>query len=322
MTLSRRDVLGLAAGMVAASTLPSHAALRSFGGHAFASTWRITGTDLDVRRLRPAIEAVIAQVDAQMSPWRSDSAISRFNTGTETDWQAMPQETCKVVSESLDVAALSYGAFDPTIGPAVARFGFGPINGGSGRYQDIAVGPQGVRKLQTDLTLDLCGIAKGYALDEIIAVLVRAGVQHALVELGGEIATIGQHPTGRDWQIAIEAPGASRALAQRVVTPQGLALATSGPLPNGYRGRVSLSHLIDPATARPMSGSLASVSVLANTAMRADALATALAAKGSEDGFALAQRLGARAFFLTFSDDPDQPLTERMTGGFATHLVA
>lgn len=322
MSVSRRDVLGFAAGMLAATAMPAHASAISFGGRAFASTWRITGADLDEQSLRPIIETVIAQVDTQMSPWRADSAVTRFNTSKTTGWQSMPQETCAVVQASLDVAALTQGAFDPTIGPAVARFGFGPIEGAQGRYQDLSVHETGVRKLQNDLTLDLCGIAKGYALDRIISGLSEAGVTDALVELGGEVATLGKHPSGRDWQVAIERPGSGTFTAQRVIAPGDLALATSGPLPNGYRGRVRLSHLIDPALGRPETGSLASVSVLASSAMRADALATALAVKGEAAGLALAQSIGVKALFLSFSDAPDELLRESMTSDFAAHFVA
>jgi len=324
MPVTRRSFVAGSAAWTAALGLgfasQAEAATVTFGGHAFASTWRVAGgLTLDERLLRPQIEAIIQRVDERMSPWRSDSAISRFNGNPTTGWQPLPDDLCQVVAESLAVAELTNGAFDPTVGPAVARFGFGPIDGGSGSYKAISVRDGAVRKTHHDLTLDLCGIAKGYALDEITNLLRRDGVTSALIELGGEVAAIGNHPTGRAWQVAIEQPGRPQVTAYRIVAPGHLALASSGHSPNGYHGRVALSHLIDPNDLRPADNGLVAVSVLATTAMRADALATALTVLGPQRGIQCASDLGIAALFLARTDSG---LTETMTGSFSDHVVA
>lgn len=299
---------------------PAHTATHTFGGHAFGSTWRVTsGTSVDERHFRPAIEAVLQNVDFLMSPWRDDSVISGFNRLHSTDWQTLPQEVCHVVTESLNIASLTDGAFDPTVGPAVARFGFGPIEGGAGSYGQVAVQGDAIRKANADLTLDLCGIAKGHALDQIKTLLRREGVTNALIEVGGEVTTLGHHPSGRPWRVAIEHPGGDTLRAYRVVMPQQLALASSGHAPRGFRGRIQLSHLIDPTGQRPANNDLASVSVLAPTATQADALATAFAVLGHQRGVARASELGVSALFLAHSENG---LTETMTGSFADHVVA
>ncbi|CAN0606667.1 unnamed protein product, partial [Ectocarpus sp. 12 AP-2014] len=130
---------------------------------------------------------------------------------------------------------------------------------------------------------------------------------------------IGNHPTGRAWQVAIEKPATPQVTAHRVVAPRHLALASSGHSPNGYDGRVALSHLIDPSDLRPADKSLAAVSVLAPTAMRSDALATALIVLGPQRGIQCASDLGLPALFLARTDSG---LTETMTGSFSDHLVA
>jgi thiamine biosynthesis lipoprotein len=324
MPVTRRSFVAGSAAWTAALGLgfasQAEAATVTFGGHAFASTWRVAGgPTLDERLLRPHIEAIIQRVDERMSPWRRDSAISRFNRNATAAWQQLPSDVCQVVAESLAVAELTSGAFDPTVGPAVARFGFGPIDGGSGSYKAITVQDGAVRKAHHDLTLDLCGIAKGYALDEITNLLRRQGVTSALIELGGEVAAIGNHPTGRAWQVAIEQPGAPQVTAHRIIAPGHLAMASSGHSPNGYHGRVALSHLIDPNDLRPADNGLVAVSVLAPTAMRADALATALTVLGPQRGIQCASDLDLPALFLSRTE---AGLTETMTGSFSDHLVA
>jgi thiamine biosynthesis lipoprotein len=118
--------------------------------------------------------------------------------------------------------------------------------------------------------------------------------------------------------VAIAAPGTVFA-AQRIVAPGTLALATSGVLPQGHRGRGATSHLIDPARDRPVAHDLLSVSVLAPSAMAADALATALTVMGPEAGPRFAEANRIPALFLRGGDATP---VETMTASFATHVIA
>jgi thiamine biosynthesis lipoprotein len=111
------------------------------------------------------------------------------------------------------------GAFDPTIGPLVNRFGFGPIHGERAHPADLSVSANGLRKRVPGLTLDLCGIAKGYALDRIIEALPAVGVDSVMFELGGEIRTLGRHPDGRAWQIGIERPDVEPGVSSMLLRP-------------------------------------------------------------------------------------------------------
>ena len=319
MSLTRRAmILGLAGtGLFATQT--KAAGVQIDGGLAFGSSWRITADDtVDLATLKPDLESVFNEIDAQMSPYRARSPLSVFNTGRGRAWHNMPTPVCFVASEALRIARLTNGAFDPTVGPLVSRFGFGPIEGGFGNHTGIEVSGNTLRKAAPDLTMDLCGIAKGYALDRIAETLGRAGVGSALIEVGGEVKALGRHPGGRQWAVAIGDPTAFAFQPYRVVTPGEYALATSGHSANGLSGPVTTSHIINPHLRQPATTDLASVSVLARTGIEADAFATALCAAGKEKGIALAQRLNISAMFVARSNAGPSDI---MTGRFLEHVL-
>lgn len=293
---------------------------QSIGGLAFGSSWRITAASGDLPGFHRVVQGIIAEIDMQMSPYIAQSDISKFNTARTTEWQQMPHALCTVAGEALEVAGMTGGHFDPTVGPLVSRLGFGPITGGAGSYTGIEVAADRLRKSSVDLTLDLCGIAKGFALDRIVEAIRARGMRNALVDVGGEVRVLGQNPEGRPWTVAISDPTSTALLrAWAIVAPGPLALATSGHAANGVTGRVSVSHIIDPQTGAPASPMLRSVSVLAPTAMRADVLATALCAAGPVDGIEMARRLDIPALFIIGSTA--QPV-EVMTARFRDHVVS
>ena len=322
MNITRRDMIIGAGALAFAAPKPVVAedVSQVLEGPAFGASWRLVlpaGADADAARR--AVSDTVDGIDTLMSPWRPDSEVSRFNRSNRTAWQDASSETCAVVAEALEVARLTSGAFNPTVGPLVARYGFGPVTGSPGRADAIATRRGALRKIDPELTLDLCGIAKGYALDRIGARLRTLGIGNALVELGGEVLALGRHPSGRPWQVAIERSGTRSFAVQRIVVPGAFALATSGHLPQGYSGpHGQISHLIDPATNRPALGALAAVSVLATTGCRADALATALTVLRPRQGPVLARRLSIPALFQIRRDDDIDEIT---TAGFDRHIL-
>jgi thiamine biosynthesis lipoprotein len=323
MRLTRRSVLIGTGSAVLAGALPALAAgLRVIGGPAFGTSWRVTlpeGTEEGA--IAAAIRSIVGSVDTAMSPFRPDSEVSRFNASSTCGWQALSPETCAVVRQSLDVAVRSRGAFDPTVGPIVGRYGFGPIRAlSTGSYLDIAVREDAVKKSEPSLTLDLCGIAKGHALDRMVAALNGFRVTDFLIELGGEVFARGAHPDGRAWQVGVERPAPGTTTLQRIVRLDGRALATAGDAVNGYTiaGR-RYSHIIDPRRGAPVDNGIASVSVFMPAAAMADALATALMAMGPKAGVALADYEEIPALFIVREADA---LREIMTGGFADAVIA
>lgn len=322
MNISRRQVLFGAASAALVAAMPARAA-ETFviGGPAFGTSWRLTlpgGTDAVSAKV--AIEDIIHSIDTGMSPFRADSEISRFNGAETTDWVPLSSESCFVIDAALDIAERSRGAFDPTIGPLVGRYGFGPItNAAVGNYASVEMRSGAIRKSHSGLTLDLCGIAKGYALDRMTATLDSLGMQSFLIELGGEVSARGLHPEGRTWQVGIERPVLGRLQFLHLVGFEGQALATSGDAVNAYDfGGVHYSHIIDPRSGKPVRNGIASVSVLAASGMQADALATTLMVMGPEQGAGFAEQENIAALFVV-RDGPH--LREIITGGFADHIL-
>lgn len=323
MDLTRRRLFTAAAGMLLAPGFPALAGgIRVIGGPAFGASWRLTIAErAPLDWLQRELQAVVSAVDRRMSPFRQDSAVTRFNDSMSTDWIALPPEVCALVEESLRVARFTMGAFDPTVGPLVARYGFGPISREPvGRHGELAVRAAAVRKARPGLSLDLCAIAKGHALDLMADVVRSSGAGDFLIEVGGEIIARGRHPTGRPWQVGIEDPGAGAPGPRRLLRLDGAALATSGDLVNSYwlAGR-RYCHIIDPRSRLPADNRLASVSVVAPLAASADALATALFVMGERAGVEFARREGISALFVAHAGTG---LGDVMTGSFAERVLA
>jgi thiamine biosynthesis lipoprotein len=272
-------------------------------GHAFATTWSIMApAGAGLERLRPSIETLLARVDRQMSPWRADSEITAVNRGPAGRYD-VSDDTAHVCQAALRVAEASGGAFDPTVGPLVSRWGFGPIEGdASGDWRDIRVTGAAIETSTGAATVDLCGIAKGWALDGMARLLAEAGIDRALLDLGGEIRGIGAHPSGRAWRVAVEDPRRP-GTAIAALELGTLAVATSGLTRQSFEvGGRTYGHIVDPRSHAPAAGALRSVSVVHEQAMMADAWATALFAEGAGAGPALARRSMISALFLVEMD--------------------
>lgn len=309
---NRRTALALIGGALAQPRPALAGGVDTVAGRAFGTTWRIAGPAGDgVARLAPQLDTLFAGIDALLSPWRDDSAISRFNAGPAQVAVSDPA-LIHVAAAALNIARASDGAFDPTVGPLVAQWGFGPITrGGAPDIGALSVAGGRLRKARDDLTLDLCGIAKGWALDQAARLATGAGFDAMLLDLGGEFVALGTHPAGRDWRVAVEAPipGAAPPAALRL--PPGMAVATSGTAAQSYvLGGTRYSHVIDPRRRMPVGGALLSVTVAAADAMTADGWATALLAAGETAGQDLAQAQDIAALFVTAT--PDGLRTARM----------
>lgn len=300
MTLTRRAFISTA---LAASALPARAGgTVTLGGGAFGSYWRLTlPQGVDPAPLSTRIAAIIEDVDLTFSPFRAASALSRFNLSGETEIP-LKGHFREIAALSLDIASETGGAFDPTVGPLVARYGFGPIAGDRpGTWEGLGLTGPTLNRLP-GLTLDFCGIAKGHALDRIRAAAGELGYQSAMIDLGGEIASLGRHPDGRPWRVALD--GAALAFE-----PGAQTIATSGLTAQSYQvGANTYGHIIDPRKGGPADAGLLSVSVFDRSATRADAIATALFALGPEDGPALAEARALDAVFLMPGKNAPQPI--------------
>ncbi len=288
----------------------------------------------DREALRAEIEAALDTIEAGMSTWRPSSEISRFNSATEGDWTPISDDTRFVVEEARRVAAWSGGAFDPTVGPLVDLWGFGA--GSSGRkippgerimaargemgIEHLRVGEAAIAKRRGGMALDLSGIAKGFGVDRVAEILERRGIGDYLVEIGGELRARGLSTRGLPWRIGIERPVAGRRVVQRVVGLDRGGIATSGDYRNFFdHAGTRYSHVVDPRTGAPVGHGLASVTVIAPTTMRADALSTALMVLGAADGMRRARRDDIAALFIVADRDR---LIEMPSPAFAAHRPA
>lgn len=315
---SRRTFLAGLTASVATPALLRASGLHHASGQAFGTSWGISGDDpAALKALGPVITALFDEIDKDLSPWRADSAISRFNSDPK-GVDASP-ELSRVTQAGLDLAASSDGAFDPTVGPLVARWGFGPItHGATPNWRGLSLRQGRLSKTDPDLTLDLCGIAKGRALDRAAHLARAHGIGSALLDLGGELYALGQHPEGRDWRVAVENPLSNQPTDTVLHLPAGLSVATSGLGAQGYgRNGQVWGHIMDPATAHPVAGKLRSVTVMATDAMMADGWATALFAAGDAAGPEIARTQDIPAVFLF---DTGTGLRQVETGGIAAVL--
>ncbi len=319
----------------ARSTVPSNTALQ-FGGETMGTRYvvKIAGAAFSTAKLEAIAADVYAALDGinrGMSLYRPDSELMRFNRQPASTPIALSSDLFEVLAVGQRVAELSGGAFDVSIAPLVHAWGFGPekrqvvpaaeqLHAGRAAvdFRSLRLDPatRTAAKAHHGLQADLNGIAKGYGLDLAARALEASGVEHYMIEVGGEVRTGGRNAQGRPWQIGIEEPDAVPQRARRVVPLSGRAMATSGDYRIYFeaQGR-RYSHEIDPRTAAPIAHGLASVTVIADDCVRADALATALIVLGPQQGWALAQREQIAAHFIVRG--ADGRLHDRSTAAFA-----
>lgn len=340
ITPNRRAVLGAFGALGAASLLvacggrpAAQRATIEFGGATMGSFYRVQVADAKVPRglemaARGAVDAALRSVDETMSTFRGQSELSRFNDSRGTRFELSP-DMLAIFSLARDVNAATRGAFDVTVGPLVDAWGFGP-----GRHERVVADAErrrlerqvGMELLELDprrgtlakahprVRADLSGIAKGYGVDKAAQALDALGLEHYLIDAGGEVRTRGRNAAGRPWQVAIEQPVPGVRRPRYVVPLSNAAIATSGDYRICFeRDGQRYSHEIDPATGRPIDGRLASVSVVARTGALADALGK-LIVLGPDAGYERAAALGLAAHFIV--REPGGALRDRMTPAF------
>jgi len=328
---------------------PGGSVIHRFGGLSMGTSWTVLVAHAAVPpQLQVALQQQLDSVVAEMSHWEADSDLGRYNRAAPGSWLQLPPAFFDVLSFAMEVARLSGGAYDPCAGAIVSAWGFGP----SGRHdqpgfevptaariaalraerarQRLVLEPRpaaaeaapgaaragGGRAYQPGgVQLDLSAIAKGYSVDRLAHCLMAHGLQHFLVEVGGELRGAGVKPDGQPWWVALEQPPAGPPAAESAAQPDaatpgaipaeialalhGLSVATSGDYRRYFlQGGVRFAHTIDPRSAAPIGNRLASVTVVHPHCMAADAWSTALTVLGPEQGLALAERQGLAARFV------------------------
>jgi len=284
----------------------------NLAGDIFASRWSVTivaDTATDAARARvlaPSIQAALREVERQLSSWRVDSEIQRFNRTTAITAVAVSQATADVVATCLDVSARTDGAFDVTVGPLLELWGFSASTKGtvsqapSADAINEALARTGWRRLHTArssltkdhpaLTVDVTAVTDGQAADVLARLLRERGHDRFLVDVAGEVVVAGQGLRG-PWRVGINTPspdaGDTDSIRQTPLqAPPGetMALSTSGTYREGWTDHgTRVSHILNPTTGAPVAHTLVSCTIIGPNTVVADALSTACVVLG-EDG--------------------------------------
>ena len=295
-------------------------------GQTMGTSWSVSLVAAPERSLEPLRIGIQRQLDtvvAQMSTWENDSNLSRYNQAAANTWHTLPDEFFYVLRYALEVAQESQGAYDPTSGPLVNAWGFGPAARQTQRpeqailsaararvgWQKVLLDADHKRALQPGgIYLDLSAIAKGFAVDQVARYLSQQGIASYLVEVGGELFGTGIKPDALPWWVVLEQPlplqTQATNLTETVIALHGLAVATSGDYRryftvNNVDGPTQYSHTIDPRSGEPIQDGLASVTVIHRDCITADAVSTALNVLGADKGMAFATARSIPALFIT-----------------------
>lgn len=282
-------------------------------------TVRLVATKGEAERLEGEVRARLDEVNDAMSTYLSRSELSRFNDAPVGEWVEVSPITYEVIQKALEIAETSGGAFDPTVGPLVDLWGFGPTP-----TTDQVPSPEAIQAARDQLgwqaiefdagqsrvrktaprELDLSGIAKGFAVDQVADMLEAESIDSYLVEVGGELRFAGTKPGGSAWRVAIETPKSGERSAYRILEVEQGAMATSGDYRNYFEQQgVRYSHTLNPETGYPIRHSLVSVTVLGDRSAEADAYATAFLVLGSERALQLADDLNMSVYLIEKTED-------------------
>lgn len=273
------------------------------------------GVETDRNEIYNHVETILADINQSMSTYINDSELSRFNQSKTTDWQDLSGDLTLVIEHGNQVSLATNGAFDATVGPLVNLWGFGPDPFNREIPSDSVIqavmqhtgfknlmfdtASNRIAKSDPNVTIDLSGIAKGFAVDKIAQYLDEYGFKHYLVEIGGELIAKGTNTKQIPWQIGIEQAKPLDRSVQRIIGLENIAMATSGDYRNYFeKDGIRYSHTIDPSTGKPINHRLAAVTVLHPSAMHADALATAFMVSGPEKSLSLANQLGVGIYMI------------------------
>jgi thiamine biosynthesis lipoprotein len=257
----------------------------------------------------------LREIENTMSANLEDSDLGRINAAAGVKAVAAHPDTIKVLKRALHFAELSGGAFDPTVGPLVKLWDIGSGNEKIPGEEEIAQALSLInwREIFIDETagtvflplpgmgLDLGAIAKGYAADEAAGIIAEAGIERALVDLGGNILVYGAKPDGSPWRVGIQNPTDNRGAYIGIAEVTNKTLVTSGVYERFFEsGGKRYHHILSTRTGYPVDSGILSVTVISGRSMDADALSTTLFALGYEAGLSLAESMeNTEAVFIS-----------------------
>ena len=316
----------------------------SIFGHTMGTTYEVrligfNGKHSNLLALKTSIDEKLQTINQQMSTYLLESEISRFNRHTSPTPYKVSSDFATVTRNALALSKESDGAFDPTLDPLIKLWGFGSSDNPTTEpsldqieelreqcgTRFLNVKQQYLEKSHPKLQLNLGAIAKGFAVDKIAKMLDDRKYTCYYVEIGGEVRVKGSNQDGVPWRIGIDHPsyGAQPGKDPWVIVQlRNKAIATSGDYRNFFTGDDGLmySHVFDPRTGRPLTNEVASVSVIANSCMLADGMATALMVMGPKEGLIwVNKKPSVEALFVLRGRDGSYQ--ETVSSGFSTYVM-
>lgn len=285
-------------------------------GEAQGTTYNINYQDDQSRNFKAAIDSILNQFDNSLSTYKSGSEIIRFNQSDSLIFE-LPF-FYPVLKKSSEIYQASEGAFDPTVYPLIAAWGFGPQKTDfpdTARIKQIMayVGfdlinfdKEAVKKATDSVSLDFNAIAQGYSIDIIHDFLEKQGIENMMVELGGELRVKGRNENGDLWSIGIDDPKVENQQAERIaiIKLNGQAISTSGNYRKFFvHNGIKYGHTIDPRTGFPIQRDIVSATVIAPTCMEADAWSTAFMVTGLKGAKEILANQPNLAAFFVYEDE-------------------
>ncbi len=313
--------------------------VQKFEGYAQGTTYHVSfwssEKNVDAITLQKAVDGELKRLDEQLSNYRDDSAIEKFNTKNSTEPQEISAEIVDLIEKTRAVSKASQGCYDLTIKPLFDLWGFKgesltPPSPAALQQTLSQVGFERLeildsthlRKQIPSLKLDLSSIGQGYSVSKIAALLESQGVDNYLVEIGGELQTLGKKPDGSIWRIALEKPLSGERSMHKIVNinqEKSFAITTAGT----YRHFFDLngkrySHILNAKNGEPITHETVSVTVFSDNATTSELWDTALLCVGRKAGMEIANQAGIAALFIeqegeTFNEFSSTALAELKT---------
>ena len=312
----------------------------------------------EAEKAADALQAEMLRLDRQLSLYSEKSDVSRLHQQlaspalpqspssqqtdaphkeylTQSHTIQLSEDTAELLTRSQKLHAETNGAFDITLSPVSKLWGFphGPYRVPDKTEIQAALARTGMESIRWDsrirqfsadnpaVTLDFGGIAKGYAAEKMAAILKKQNIRHALLNLGGNVKTVGAKPDNSPWRIAIQHPDAKTDYLG-VLSVSDTSVVTSGDYERYFeKGKIRYHHILDPRTGAPARSGLRSVTVVCKDCTLADGLSTALFVLGPEAAISFWQKQKEQFQFILFTENNTLYVTEKLLPVFETKLT-
>ena len=259
--------------------------------------------------------AKLMDIDNKMSVFKNYSEVFLINENSGMDFQRVSDETFYVIKKALDFSKLSQGSFDPTIRPVTGLWKIGTKDAVVPKgidiksmmelvnYKDIEIcdSSKSIRLKRKNQKIDLGGIAKGFAADQVRKILLKNGISSAIIDLGGNINALGKKDNKDLWSVGIQNPLKPTGEFVGILSVSDKSVVTSGGYERFFiRNGKRYHHIIDPQTGYPCNSDLISVTVVSDNSIDGDALSTCIFVKGLEEGLKFIKNIeGTEAILIT-----------------------